>query len=1133
MTFFVGKTGSGKTEQLYGQMIDASETKSRRQLLIVPEQSTLDAQYDLIEKHPRHCISNIEVLSFQRLAYRLGDELAMAGQILLSEPGKEMLIRRLIESDKETFPFLSRHSRKKGYMTELSRLLSEFSRYAIDEQSLRNITEQLEESVLKMKLQDLGQLIATFDNYTKDRYMSGDTVMDRLVARCHDSEFLRNSDVYIDGFFGFTPIQYQLIEKMMSTAVSMTMAITIEPEMMQTETDESHLYYESISTLNRLRNIAYNIPEGDIDTRVFSGLDQFSVREVLKDNLYQYPYEPWQEKVKNLWITRCSSDKMEMSYLRDSILKLVREKGYHYRDIAVLTGAMDRHEQILTEKLDEGNIPYFVDSKKQAVTNEGVRFVLTLVNLYRRKLNFDSVFEYLKSDFVSEPQEVLDHMENYVLRYGIRGWHQWEKVWQYRLPGITMETEAPYALGLLQDVNDLRAAFIQRLMPYRIMRKATVKEHVTSLYENLVAHRFEEQLQTKKDRLLEEDKPDRSRAYGQVYRKTMDLLDQLCEMSDESLLDYNEFYSLLEAGMEGLELGLVPAAVDQVIIGDLTRSRIRTRKACFIIGVNEGVVPAVKEGMGLITDEERQRLETMGMTLAPTARQTLFREQFYIYMALLNYRERLYLSYSTTDESGKGSRPSHLIQMLRSILPSLVVLDADDLYEDNREGTAPAVAFNNLIKDIQKDKKPDMKAKRWLESHPYWQEKTLAAYKALETRQQGAKLSEESSMGLYGLRLDNSVSRLEQFARCPFSHFMTYGLGIKEREGFEITMPHLGMIFHRVIELFSKRLIQRDMDWSQVTDRLRRQWVDELIDEVLEEDIYSVFFDNERNKYRIKRLKAMINRALQTIGYQITRGAFRPSEAEWHFDGTTHPLKSLNIPLDGERKMALRGTIDRVDTHQIQGMEYLTVVDYKSSAHDFDLEELYAGIQLQLVVYMNAASEIKSQSGSQTKPAGMFYFKIDDPFVSNDRELDEAQGEKEILGKLRMKGVVVEDPEVIQSLDSHFTRKSDVIPVSRNKDGSMGRFSKTLSEEEFRRVMTYTDDKVKSLGNAIVTGDIEPHPYKKGKSSACDYCPYNSICQFDERMPECHYREMAPMDKEQIMEAIQTFSNDGQKKEED
>lgn len=1137
--FITGKTGSGKTNHLYQNIIERAISLAKvggheKLLLIVPEQSTLDVQHRMIDHHPNHCITDIEILSFGRLAHRMSDELGVSGRTVISDVGKNMMIQRLVGEHQDNFPFLGKNIHKKGYVNELRSLMSEFSRYTVSSDALTELLKSVDDPLLQRKLTDCRVLFERFDEAVNHQYFSGDTMMDLLVTQLPASGFLENVSIYIDGFYGYTPIQLKLIEGLMLKVKNLTITVTIDNDLLSSGgLSENHLYYESHEMYSRLTRMVTAYPELDVEhLRMFEDTDLGdNVHDVkpamsksdndavtgrratvnhLRDWLYQYPYKVFDYKPVGMTLSRVSSVTKEVTYVRDSILKLVMDKGYRYRDIAVLAGDVGRYDKVLTTIMSQGEIPYYIDRKRSILNNDAAAFVLGCVRMLQYDMTYNHVFAYLKSGYVACDTTLIDYMENYVIRYGIRGMKRWLSEWTLRVPDIHMEPDAPVAVSLLEQINELKSELLEPIVDYDSKKALTTKEHITALFDFLDSIGFEQSINEKAAIYEAEGKLNLYREYSQVYRIIMDMLDQLCEIGPETSMSYEAFADILEAGFEQLEIGNVPARMDEVLIGDLTRTRLSEKKAIFILGINEGLVPALKEGTSLLTDRERDMLDSKGFSLAPSARKNLFRDQFYIYLKLLGASQRLYLSYSMTDDEGSVTRAAHLIHMLKKLFPLLTEVDIDKLYEDRVIINRSEAVFGQVMKSMQNHRDRDIgQLKRWFAGTDAYSDRLTKALAGRTHHMKKERLSSDSIDKMYGKTLLNTVSRLEQFSRCPFAHFARYGLGANEREAYEITMPQLGLVFHRVIELFSKRVIDRQIAWSDITDAIRETWVSEIVDITVADDVHIVFFDSERNRFRIERLKKILSQTLKVIGYQISQGSFEPVSAEWQFKGDDKEIEALNVPLNRGKSMCLLGTIDRVDMYQNDSAKYITIVDYKSSNQDFDLADMYHGLQLQLIVYLNAAVEVTAKSSErEVKPAGVFYFKIDDPFIEAAESMDDEQREKEILKKFRLKGVVLSDDEIIRHLDSKFTKESAVIPVKRNKTGELSGTSKTVTEDDLNIIRSYIADKTKVLGNEVIGGVIEPKPFKKKDLTACEYCEYASICGFDSKLPGHEYNEL-------------------------
>lgn len=1116
----VGKSGAGKTELIYNHVLKLAK-EGNRVLVLVPEQATLIVQQDLVKRHENHCLSNIEILSFARLTYRLEDDLGLAGQTLLSDMGKNMLIRRLLSENPEDFPFLSKYINKYGYMDELRNLMGEYSRYVINEDKLNPIMSQIGQSALAMKLEDTFRLYERFMDLTKSGLTSTETLMQRLAGSLHRSDLMKSAYIFIDGFYGFTPIQYEMIGRMLSTCLEVTFTLTIDPLQCQAASlEESSLYYESRMTFDKLKRMVEEDPSQVFQIQSLQNqLPQACINHI-RDHLYQYPYDVFEGPPTGLKLLKAANPTEEVRFVRDTILKLVRDQGYRYKDFGILTGNVAGYATGLEEAFKEGNMPLYVDEKKAFLANDGVQFLMDMLVMIRDDFDYPSVMAYLKSSFVTYDHETIDFLENYLIRYGIRGKSKWSKDFESPHPNIYENHDGLLRKKVLEEINQIRRSVMDMFEPCKRTRNGTIKELLTQVYDILERHHFSQKLEARADRLEEAQEPVLAREYRQIYRTLMDLFDQLCQVAPSGTLSFSDMVNLLEAGMEQLTLGVVPARLDQVVVGDVTRSRLEKRKVLFVLGVNEGVLPALIEGKGLLSDYERDRLYKMGLELAPSGRRTLFRDQFYAYLGFLKGTDKLYVSYLNADEEGKGLRPSHIIHMLRKLFPRLGVVELSKGYEQALVISTPHATYRQALERLHMKQQVEPMILEWLNQVSPWSDRYQFARKGLLGNSIDFKLSSETASNLYPDRFALSVTRLEEFASCPFAHFVTYGLQAKERDVYEITMPQLGTIFHRVIELFFKRVKVREMTFDQVSEEIRIAWVEELVDQVIGDEMNQVFFDTKRNHHRITRLKAMLDKTLTVLIFQICSGDFVPDAAEWRFTGDREDLEALTVSVK-EKKLVLKGTIDRVDQFDQDGYRYLTLVDYKSSAHDVDLNKVYHGLQLQLLLYMNVAKEIKSQeSDHKVIPSGVFYFKIDDPFAS----LSEDEGDDVAVTKsyeaMRLKGMMIDDPTVIAHLDKEFSGKSLVIPVAKNKDASLAKASKVLSKEDFDKLLAFAKKKVSGLSKEMVDGVIEARPYRHQKASACDHCAYQSACRFNPKEPGHTYREVSRLNQDENIERI-------------
>jgi len=1124
----IGHTGVGKTQKIMDEIVEVSTDSAIQPsiVLIVPEQATLAYQHALIQEQATHCLTNIEVLSFQRLSHRLRDILGVAGKTILSDVGKNMLIRKIIHEDKEGYPFLSKHIHKRGYLRTLKELMSEFSRYAIDTEDFSKMAHLPETSLLKFKLADCQRLYTAYKKQIEATYISGDSLMTLLAKNCHKSHWLKTTQIIIDGFYGFTPIQYQLIGRFMEIAESVTLTLTVSPEILkEKELEKHHLFYEGYITYHQIKKLIKENGK-EVVEEILKEKEPTTPLEALRDNLYQYPYTIYLKNSDLVTVALAFSRKKEVAHISDRIMYLVREEGYQYKDIAILLSDISHYEQLIKRRFHQVGIPFYMDRKQLVVANETVRFLLSCVKIMVQQMSYESMFAYLRSGYVAIDATLLDHLENYVIRYGIRGMKKWEETWDYVAPDLHLKKESSGMVAHLEVLNTLRASIVEPIKAYRDKKATSIKEHIKNLYELLLVHRFEEQISEKATKYMGIGDYHQGRVYQQLYPVMMDLLDQLNEIGLDEQINYKEFYQLLETGFEALEVSSVPARMDEVLVGDLTRSKLFRRSSIFVLGVNEGVVPLIREATGLLTDRERGKMEAKEFHLAPSMQKLLYREHFYIYMGLLKAKEYLYLSYVQTDEAGKAMRPSHLIHMIRKILPKHLFIDTGD-QEKEILFYHPEVAYEMVMHQLQMGKDmSDTSVYQWLNNNKVYGQRMKKALQARQHNEQEEKLSPSISQALYGENLNNSVSRLEKFAQCPFAHFVSYGLKAKEQEIYEVTMPQLGLIFHKVIELFSKRIRREGMVWSEITASLRQAWVTTLVDEVLMATSHTVFFDSARNKAYIQRIKKITDQAIWAIGVQMGQGTFEQVAIEESFNGREQAIDALMIPLSNHKRMVLQGKIDRIDVYETEKIAYTTIIDYKSSNKKLNLEDIYYGLQLQLVVYLDVAVKIMGEvRKKEVVPAGIFYFKIDDPYIK-ETEIKESGIIKDgLLEKFKLDGLVLDNKEAIEHLDQYFLDASMVIPVKKNKDGTFSKHSKIIEKEAFDTLRTFVGKTIQGIGNQIVTGEIQPEPFKYKEQTACTNCVYKSICGFDTQIPTCHYRVLKNMKKEAIFASMEEEKN--------
>lgn len=1128
LTTVLGKSGSGKTEWLYDLVIKKQQVNpSESIILIVPEQYTLETQYELIERHPNHCIMSIEVLSFARLAYRFSDVFEKQSGAELDEVTRHMILSKILETSADELVWIGKYKSKIGYIKELKGLMTEFHQYQLDDLKFEALSKITESKLLKQKLKDLSIIYRYYRQMIDASYISSESVFEKLIGGISRIKDIEDKTFVIDGFYGFTPIQYALITQLLKHSKQVYMTCT-----MDIKHSSSSLYYESHTMIKQLKHlcekhkIKVDNPIILEDEHIYKSryIDLPELKH-LRDNLYLYPYKTYNQKNAYIHLLEATTLKEEVTYVADSIIKQIRDKSYQYRDIVVMTGELNQYKYIIEEVFNQYDIPYYIDEKMSLNKHPFIEMLLSGLQIFLYNFKYEDVFRYIKAGYVDVEEENLYLLENYVIAFGIRGSHPWHKSFVKILPGLKGQEDS-FVEDIMNRINLAREQVIDSLKHLESIKEQSVVKNINHLYDWLLQIDAEKKLLTISESLQQKKEMYLSSVYQQVYSKLLNVFDQMIDINPSQVLDIEAFIHTLTIGFEVTDIGSVPPSMDQVVIGSIGRSRFREPKALYMIGFNDQNVPSNPEKASIITDYERHDLIASGIELAPDNKHYIYQEQFNIYMAMIRSKEHLFISYPVIGFDGKSIRPSILVHMLQKLFPKLKIRRLDQLKKDRIIINKEKPTFSRLIQKMHEQELTDQEIHQiqgllgWYQDKDYYLNlsKNLNDYKIEKHLER--QLSTPVIKAIYGDVLVNSVSRLETFVKCPYAHFVEYGLHLDERMEYKITMPDIGILFHSAIEKVAYKLNHiYHIEWEDLKEDQRKAIVLETVIEVVEAEQRGLFVHSARAKYLVNKLTRIVDRAIWAIRHQITSGHFRPMGHEFRFSGNDHPVESLKVDFGDDTSMILHGVVDRVDYLETEDAGYLTVIDYKSGDQHLDLVALYYGLQLQLFVYMNGMTSIKRlETQKLVKPAGMFYFHVDDPMILTDQHISYEAIERHVLTKMRLDGIVVNDADLIHAMDATGDKKSTVIPITLTKELKARKSAKVLEPEEVDLFLNYTNQKVREIGQEILLGQVTPKPYAYGESTGCDYCKYQGICGFDKH--DGSYNAFEKLDKEALVEAI-------------
>lgn len=1136
LRFCFGPSGSGKSHRIYEEIMQrAAEEPGRNFLIIVPDQFTMQTQKDLVMRSDRDGILNIDVLSFGRLSHRILEEVGTKEMPVLDDTGKSLVLQKVAADLKEQLPAMGSLLHKQGYIHEVKSAISEFMQYGISTQDMdKLITSAQKRGALAVKLKDLKTLYRGFQDYIRDHFITTEETLDVLRRSLSKSKILKGSVVVFDGFTGFTPIQNRLIQELMrvcaETIVTVTIGVGEDPYKMDGEQKLFHLSKKTVADLEKLAAEA-EVERGE-DLFVKGGPNRFAkapALHYLEQNLFRYQYEPYAGEQQEIHMFEALSPREEVHQTALYIRHLIREQGMTYRDIAVVIGDLEGYASYVETEFGQLEIPCFLDRTRGIVLNPMIEYIKSALQLYIKDFSYDTVFHFLRSGMADISREEIDELENYVIRTGARGYRTYSRLFTRRTEELQGNAEGSEQAEekTMERLNRIRQQFMDAVEILHMGSQEKAGDYVSHLYDFLEQNQVQQKLLNYQQQFEKEGDLSRAREYAQIYRLVMDLLDQVYELLGEEEISRQEFADILEAGFGEITVGTIPQNVDRIVVGDMERTRLKQVKVLFFLGVNDGNIPKNASKGGIISDMDREFLIESGTEMAPSPRQQMYIQRLYLYLNMTKPSEQLYLSYAKVNSEGKGIRPSYLIDTVRKLFPAMSVE-----YPQNRsrleqiEGRQEGARYlaEELREYVEGTLPEEERQDFYLMYRAYEADAagrdllTRAAFR----RYRESGLSRIVARALYGQQLENSVSRLETYAACACRHFLQYGLSLQEREEFGFEASDMGTVYHAVLENFAGKLAESNLTWWDFTENFAAKAVKESVEAYAATYGETVLYSSARNEYAITRMSRILTRTVLTLQKHLKQGSFQPDDYELSFR-FAEDLDSIHVDLSEDEKMHLQGRIDRIDVSEDAEHVYVKVIDYKSGNRKFDLAALYYGLQLQLVVYMNAAMEMESRKhpDKEIVPAALLYYHIDDPTIETPVELTDEQINEQILAKLRMNGVVNSDPEVVERLDRYMQDKSVVIPVEKKKDGSFSARSGVLSREEMQLISSYVDAKIRSIGREILDGKIAANPYEKGNEEACTYCAYKKVCGFDGSIPGYEKRQLEDLDKQALMQRMQ------------
>lgn len=1135
LQLYMGNSGSGKSYALYSKIIkEASENKKEKFLILVPEQFTMQTQKKLAQMSPCGGIINIDILSFKRLAYRIFEEVGCNNTPVIDEIGKSFIVRRAARDHVDDLAVFGANLEKIGFVNEIKSLISEFIQYDINIEKIDQVISLNKKNKnLCKKLEDMKIIFQAFYDYKEEKYITSEEILDVLCSNIFKSNWLKGATVVLDCYTGFTPIQKRLVEKIMVMSKNIYITVTFDSSLkINSNYPDYHLFHMSSVMLGQIEKMAENTCTKRLPDCIFAENKRHEKNKTLRSlekNIFRIKKEPFidEEACSHINLSVCKNPVQEVEFAAGEINYLVRECGYRFRDIAVVSGDMAVYGTYIKYIFNKYNINCFVDKKIAVLNHPAVEFLRAALRIVLENFSYNSMMRFIRSDFSGIDLDEADELDNYLVATGIKSKNKWKSVFVCQTKQIDEQK--------LERLNEIRDMLFSKIKPFYdvISRKSTtVLEKTTALFTFLQKFDLQQNIETMQHNFEEEGQLVYAKEYSQIYKAILDVLDSIVELLGDEKISCKEYEKLLESGFVEQTVGIIPPGCDEVVFGDIERSRFGEIKALFVLGANDGLIPKSADKCSILSELDRESLSMSGIELSSNSREQYFNQRYYLYLNLTKPSDKLYISFSKTNQLGEGINPSYLIDEVHGIFPKITIANQEEkmkcsLKINNRQqGWDFVVANINKINALDNDE-----VKTFFDLFRYFEREGKGELlnqlrNADNLKRIEGKIDAAVAKALYGDVIEGSVTRFEQYAKCAYSYFLSYGLQLREREEAGFGGIDFGNIMHSVLEMYSKYIEENNLSWADEADE---EIIDSFIERAVTQYGNQAIYFSCRDKYQIERLKRMTKRTLWALRKQFSAGKFKPSEFEVKFRSVPEMVS------DGTNKnpiaMAMSGRIDRVDVVEIEDKVYVKVVDYKTGNDKFKLLNVYYGTSLQLMVYLDEAIKIESKKSKYKQktilPAAVLYYRIKDPILESNNQMDNY--EEDILNELKVDGLISEEKSVLESLDKNFadspiSYKSPIVPIDTLKGGNLSAASKTVRKDTFDIIRKYVMRKAYQIGEDIVNGDIAVNPYLTSSDDACKFCNYKSICRFDENI--YGVRNIESMKENEIIAAMEKALSD-------
>lgn len=1092
MDIILGRAKSGKSTHIY-KCIEDDIKQNRDVILFVPSQSRAKSENEYMEYLKKDGIIGVNITTISEyISEKLKSYNIHFDDNFVSKLDRKILLTQVINENDKLFKIFAKVKMYPGFLDMLNIYMDLLRKECIDISEFKKIN--IEDKLLDFKLKEIVLIYEKYIEKLNEKYIDNVDEMDIFLDKILLNTFTDNTRIYFDGYNNFTINEYRFITELVKLNIDLTFSLTTDITRIEdVGTISNHIFDISNTTYKRLLKIAND--SKSFVNNIIKYDNHSNAKEDLK-YLAENVFENNKDSIdsKNVNINIYTNNFKEIEEIAKKISYLVKQ-GYSYNDICIYTTNIEGYKKLIERIFYEYNIKVYINSSKTIEESILTKYILGIFDIMASSINTDNVFEVLKLGLNDIDEKDIYMLQNYILEFNINKYSLFKE--------FKLNDNGNYDLDKLNSIRCNIIDIFKNIID--ISKSTSVKEIIDILHTHLTQKNIFKNYEKFISESLVYD-IEAKNYEEQIWNNICEILDSIGKIYINDKISVNEFIQMFKMSIKDTNVKVIPPALDRLEIADINVSKVGMKKQVFFIGVNENSFPKKVEQDVFFGDFELEKLENVGIELKETSLSKLNMGLYNIYEALNNISEKLYISIPASDFSGRATRMSSFITLVKNILNVEIIGDVtseEDISLDISNIFSKEELFDKFISNLKiinsLDEISDDKKALFISLYEYFKSDFKYA-KILDFRREDNRLNKETLEKLYNNTLKTSVSRLEQFKKCPFSYYMQYTLNIKPRKKEQINVMDIGSFMHAVLERFSRYLLNNNIGFHMILDNgetLNEKYEKILYEIVIQELDRGLYKQKESVKFGILKQKLIttMKKVIVVIAKSFNQSEFVPYGYEMEFKDNAI-FSPIEIDINDNKKIILNGKIDRIDILEKDDIIYARVVDYKSSDKKLNIDDIKEGLSLQLISYLNVFMENEfKKNGKKVIPAGMLYFNLSDKLVGlSEYTENNIEIEKKIIEALRMKGIFLKDVKVLEMMDKNFNDSSKRL-IDISSRSLNGHSNKALAEDEFETLCTEAKDILKSIGREMISGVVKIAPNKKAEY--CKFCNYSSACRKD------------------------------------